>query len=270
MSLFDAHCHLQDATLFPRLEALLADARTAGIGGWSCCAVTEDDWDTVLAIADRHAGVVPSLGLHPLHLRDRRPGWQDRLAARLAARPGAGVGEVGLDRAREGLVPLEEQEAVLRDQVALARDLGRPLTIHGVHAWARVIEVLTPFGRHPPGVVCHAFGGPPDVVPPLAALGASFSFPASVTRYRSRRIHLAARAVPADRLLAETDAPDFAPLGADGAGLLRGPDGHPVNEPRTLRIVVDALAAIRGEDPAVTAEVTARNARAVFAAGSDR
>ena len=262
--LFDAHCHLQDEALAPRLDDLLADARAAGVGEWSCDAVAEADWGAVLDVAAREPAVVPSLGLHPVHLRDRREGWLDRLAALLAAHPGANVGEVGLDLAREGLAPIEEQEAVLRDQVALARDLGRPVTIHGVRAWGRVIEVLRPFGPHPAGIACHAFGGPADVVPALLALGASFSFAGTVTRHRSRRVHAAARAVPLDRLLAETDAPDLAPIGEHG--LARGPDGRPVNEPRTLPAVVAALAAVRGEDPARVGEVTARNARALFGA----
>jgi TatD DNase family protein len=213
---------------------------------------------------------VPSLGLHPVFLRTRRAGWLARLAARLAARPEAAVGEVGLDLAREGLVPVEEQEAVLGDQVGLARDLGRPLTLHGVHAWPRVIALLRAFGPHPAGIVCHAFGGPPDVIGPLAALGASFSFPASVTRHRAPRVHAAARAVPLARLLAETDAPDFAPLGADAARLERDPDGRPINVPRTLPVVVAALAAIRGEDPIVTGEATAHNARVLLAGGAGR
>ncbi|MBN1334970.1 MAG: TatD family hydrolase [Deltaproteobacteria bacterium] len=261
--LFDAHCHLQDAALAPRLDRLLAAARADGVTGWSCCGVREDDWDAVLDIARRHEGVVPSFGLHPAYLRDRRAGWQDRLAGRLTGHPAAGVGEVGLDRAKEGLLPLEDQEAVLREQVALARDLGRPVTIHGVRAWSRVIEILRPFGPHRAGIVCHAFGGPADLVGPLAALNARFSFGGTVTRTHARRIHDAARAVPLDRLLVETDAPDLAPIGEHG--LERGPDGRPVNEPRTLRVVVATLAAVRQEAPEVTAEATAENARALFA-----
>jgi len=261
--LFDAHCHLQDEALAPGLDRHLAAARTAGVGGWSCCAVAERDWDDVLDVSGRAPDVIPSLGLHPVFLAERREGWLDRLAARLAAHPRANVGEVGLDLAREGLGPIGEQEAVLRDQVALARDLGRPVTIHGVRAWSRVIEVLRPFGPHPPGIVCHAFGGPADVVPALLSLGASFSFGGTVTRHRSRRVHAAARAVPLDRLLAETDAPDLAPVGEHG--LLRGPDGRPVNEPRTLPLVIAALGAVRGEDPALVGEATARYARARLA-----
>lgn len=209
MRLFDAHCHLHDDALAPRLGEHLAEARAVGVVGWAVCGTAEADWDGV----------------------------------------------------KDGLVCPDVQERALRSQATLARDLGRPLSVHGARAWGRVLEMLRPLGPFPAGVICHAFAGAPELVAPLVALGASFSFCATITRHRAGRVHAAARAVPVSRLLVETDAPDLPPIGAEPV------DGVRLNPPRNLRVVLETLAALRGEDPVALAEETARNAEVLFPAG---
>lgn len=251
MTLFDAHCHLHDARLDPFRETALAEARAAGILGFACCGTEEADWSAVLALAAREPGVVPFLGLHPWSVATAVPGWLDRLEALLAARPWVGVGEAGLDLGRRDLAPPEEQEAALLAQLHLARRLGRPIALHGVRAWGRLLALLTPLGPQESGLLLHSFSGSAELVGPLADLGAFFSFSGVVTRSAAGRTHAAARAVPADRLLVETDAPDILPiLGAEAladAALPRDAASRPVNLPANLRVNLAALAALRGE-----------------------
>ena len=176
--LFDAHCHLQDRRLceqdlllesveeqqqdgeteeqqrhHPRrliIDDIIARARSAGVAGVACCACSEDDWAQVAALADRYPGFVhPSFGLHPWYLKNRRPGWQARLEALLRSRPGAGVGESGLDRAKTSkkrkLPPLDVQLEALREHARIARELRRPLTVHCVRAAGALHDALSPF-----------------------------------------------------------------------------------------------------------------------------
>jgi TatD DNase family protein len=268
--LFDAHCHLHDPRLDPWRESALAEARGVGVEGWACCAADESEWPAVLALARDEPGVVPSLGLHPWYVSSAQPGWQTRLAQALEAAPWAGVGEAGLDKARRGrgMASLEEQERALMDQARLARDLGRPLSLHGVRAWGRILELLRPLGQHPAGWICHSFAGPAELVAPLAELGAFFSFSGIVTRSRATRTHAAARAVPADRLLVETDAPDILPiLGAQALqdpSLPRDADDRIVNLPANLIVVLGALAQVRGSEISETAICSQRNAAFLF------
>ncbi len=270
MRLFDAHCHLHDARLDPWRDRALGEARALGIEGWACCAAEESEWAAVLDLAEARPGVVPSLGLHPWFVSSAGPGWEARLAAALEAARGAGVGEAGLDLARRGrgMASPEEQELALMAQARLALELGRPLALHGVRAWGRLLELLRPLGEHPGGWICHSFAGPAELVAPLAALGAWFSFSGIVTRHRATRTHAAARAVPADRLLVETDAPDILPILGDAAlqdpSLPRDAEGRAINLPGNLLLVLRALAELRGVSVEALAACSHRNARRLF------
>ena len=270
MRLFDAHCHLHD----PRLDAFRAEAlpaaRALGVLGFSCCAAEEAEWDAVLALAAAQPDVVPSLGLHPWFVSAADPDWQARLEARLRAVPWAGVGEAGLDKARRGrdMASLEDQEAALLDQALLALALGRPLSMHGVRAWGRVLELLRPLGPHSAGWLLHSFSGPAELVGPLADLGAYFSFSGTVTRHRATRTHAAARAVPEERLLVETDAPDILPIlghrAMEDPSLPRDSGGRVVNLPANLVLNLEALAAVRGQSVAMLSERISDNATRIF------
>lgn len=271
MGLFDAHCHLHDPRLDPWRDRALVAAREVGVVGWACCAAEEAEWDAVLGLAGETPGVAPFIGLHPWYVSQAAPDWARRLEARLAAAPGVGVGEAGLDKARRGrgMAKLPEQEAALAVQVELARALGRPLALHGVRAWGRILELLRPHGHHAAGYVLHSFSGPAELVGPLADLGAYFSFSGTVTRSKASRTHGAARAVPSERLLVETDAPDILPiLGPDALSdpaLPRDERGRPVNLPVNLLLNLEALARVRDEPLERVAACTHGNARRLFA-----
>ncbi len=271
MRLFDAHCHLHDPRLDPWRTRALDEARVAGIEGYACCAAQEAEWDLVLALAEEQAGVVPSLGLHPWFVSAARDGWWDRLYARLAEAPWVGVGEAGLDKARRGrgMAGMEAQEAALTKQVRLAHALGRPLSLHGVRAWGRILEILRPHGPHGAGYLLHSFSGSDELVASLADLGAFFSFSGTVTRHKATRTHAAARAVPAHRLLVETDAPDILPILGTRAladpALPRDEKGRPVNLPANLVLNLHALARVRGEPLEHVAALTRDNAVRLFA-----
>ncbi len=270
MRLFDAHCHLHDARLDPHRERALAQARAAGIEGFACCGAEEGDWDAVMALAVGAPDVVPSLGLHPWYVAGAEPGWLDRLGRRLQAAPWVGQGEAGLDRARrgEGLATPEQQAAALLAQARLAVDLGRPLALHGVRAWGRILELLRPLGLHRAGYLLHSFSGSPELVEAFAALGARFSFSGTITRHRATRTHAAARAVPADRLLVETDAPDILPILGSRAladpELPRDAGGRPLNLPVNLLVNLRALARVRDQGVEELAELSWRNAQELW------
>ncbi len=270
MHAFDAHCHLHDPRLDPwRVDALDA-ARAMGIAGYSCCAAEEAEWQAVLGLAVSQPDVSPSIGLHPWFVATANPGWQQRLEARLRAAPWVAVGEAGLDRARRGrgMASLEDQESALMDQARLAVALERPLSLHGVRAWGRILELLRPLGHHQAGWLLHSFAGPAELVLPLARLGACFSFSGIVTRHRATRTHAAARAVPADRLLVETDAPDIPPILGDEAlrdpALPRDDKGRVVNLPANLWVNLRALASVRGEPLEQVAALCHDNAQRLF------
>jgi len=256
LQIFDAHGHLQDEKLAGDLAGVMTRAMAAGVVGAMCCASAESDWAATLAVVEKFPAVRVSLGLHPWYIRERQPGWLDRLRALLVAQPRAGVGEIGLDHALDD-ADLADQEQVFVDQFALSIELRRPASLHCRRAFGRLQELLPRFPSHPVGFVIHSFSGAAELVAPLAKCGAYFSFSGSITRSGNRRGHAALRAAPADRLLLETDSPDLMPVIAG-----RVPEGP--NEPAHLVHVLRAAAELRAVPEAELAAQTWANAGRLF------
>ncbi len=254
MRLYDTHCHLQDERLEPDLAGVMARAEAAGVCRFRCCATTEADWPAVAHLAIHFPTIRPAYGLHPWHLATRTPEWKTLLHARLVAEPLAMVGEIGLDHAIDS-PGRDEQEEVLRDQLTLAAELRRPVSLHCRRAWGHLFTILRSLSRLPPALLFHAYSGDASIIRPLAELGGWFSFCGSLTREGNRRGRAAAALVPADRLLLETDAPDLAPRQA--------PPSTP-NEPAYLPHTLADLAACRNQTIEETAELTWQNACRVF------
>jgi TatD DNase family protein len=254
--LVDGHVHLQDPYFDGRLERVVAEARGAGVRWLVCNGSRPSDWGTVADLAARHPGVVlPSFGLHPWYAAEGGAGWEEDLAGYLDRFPSA-VGEIGLDRVH-GPGDRLLQEEVFRRQLRLAAARRLPATIHCVRSFGRLREMLDE-GPRPPRFLLHAYGGPLELVGPLAERGAWFSFGGSVllpSRERSRR---ALRGVPPDRLLLETDAPDPAPPGGRAGAAPRHPD------PADLPILCREVAALLGQREDSFRERLLANARTLF------
>lgn len=259
MNWFDAHNHLQDARFGGRQDDLLAEAAEAGVRRMVVNGSGEDDWGAVAALARRSPLVLPSFGCHPWYLRERTERWREALRARLEEFPGAGVGEIGIDgwlpeqpphiQARYGVSPpaLDEQEAPFVWQLELAAELDRPATIHCLGAFGRLRDLLSTNRRPARGFLLHSYGGPAEMVPEFARLGAYFSFPGYFGHDRKEPRREAFRRVPAERLLVETDAPDQLPP----EEWIRRPappaaDGRAVHHPANLPAVYELLAQVRG------------------------
>lgn len=257
---FDAHNHLQDAWLKPHRSQVLSDLAQMPLRAAVVNGTCENDWADVTALAREHAFVLPSFGLHPWYVGNASPQWRDTLQRQLDANPTAGLGEIGLDRwildrARPedprlaGLrrASLEEQLAIFSEQLALAAERNLPVTIHCLEAWGALAEVLRAVKLPAGGFLLHAFGGSSELAREFAALGAYFSF----NGYFLGERHAARRDVfknlPADRLLAETDAPAMPLPATHRRHQLPGrADNNPINHPANIDAVYAGLAALRG------------------------
>ncbi|NWJ40338.1 MAG: TatD family hydrolase [Geothrix sp.] len=191
MLLFDAHRHLPDTGTGSPVQIRVV------------CGTREADWDAVLAQAATDPHVIPMLGLHPWFVATAAPGWEARLDALLRAHR-TGVGECGLDFAREA-ADRPAQEQAFRLQLRLAHALHRPVAIHAVRAWGRLLDLLREEGVPPAGALVHAFSGSPETVSALQAMGIFLSFSAEGLAPARTKIHEVLRAVPSSHLLLETD-----------------------------------------------------------------
>mgnify|MGYP000048469372 CR=1 FL=1 len=251
MILFDSHCHLQDKRLGDDVERVLERAWKAGVARMVCCAARFDDWERVKYIAETVKSVIPSFGIHPWYLDSAPEGWLDALQAQLLSLP-SGVGEIGLDFAVED-ADRGRQERFFRAQLKMANALKRPVSIHCRKAWQRLVEILKEEGLRC-GAVVHSYSGAAEMAPALERAGAYLSFSGAVVRSYNIKGRRSAAAVSADRLLIETDSPDFAPPGVSS----------PVNEPANIVRIAEAVAHIRHTDTAVLAQQTYDNGMRLF------
>jgi TatD DNase family protein len=254
MKLFDAHCHLKPSEV-------LARAAADGVTGMAVCGTSSKDWNEIFqcsafaeASADKpqeYPQIFPNLGIHPWlvskHWKEDFQTLEKRVRSfpmigknQQAPTQLVGIGETGLDF-REQFTNRAEQEASFVAHLDLARELNRPVTVHCIQAWGRLIEILR---EHPaPRVLLHAFGGAPELIPELKELNCWFSFCGSVTNPQAKRVRASAAAVPSDRLLIETDS---------------------AGEPEKLILVARAVAEIRKMPVEDLAALTFENAERFF------
>lgn len=248
----DTHCHLGDPAFAEDRDEVLARMRTAGVGR---ALVIESELARIDATLGWLAGV-PNLALATgCHPHDAAA-WDDALRDRLAAlwrHQVVGAGEMGLDYHYDH-APRDVQRRAFSEQLALAVEIGRPAIIHARDADADVAAILA---EQPAAhVVLHSFSSGPILRDAGLERNYWFSFSGMLT-FKSWQDLDTPRLVAPERLLTETDAPYLAPVPYRGRR----------NEPAFVVEVVRKLAALRGTDPPTIAELTTRNAMALFWSG---
>ena len=254
----DTHNHLQD----PRLGdsgLVIAAMKRSGITRCVVNATRESDWPAVSALAVNDPDfILPAFGIHPWHAHTVSMGWQGKLRDLLARYPHSSIGECGLD-SWVTTPAMAIQRPVFIDQLRLARELDRPLTIHCLKAWGALFDA---FAEAPPPsrFLMHSFGGSIETARRLVLLGGHFSFSGHFLHPRKSAVLEVFRQLPCDRILLETDAPDMLPPGEFITHPL--PENH--NHPANLPGIGAALAAALGMTPETLAEITRDNAQRCF------
>jgi len=253
---FDTHCHLQE---LDDVDAAIARAQAAGVARMLLAGVGPAEWQRDDALVARHDALVVSYGVHPQLVRTiGEAAFDDHLAqldARLQRRDArvVAVGEIGLDGldANRDCLPL--QERYFREQLRLARKHDLPVALHVLRQHPQALKILAD-ERVAHGVL-HSCSASPELVREYVALGLHVSFSGSITWHGGdNKAARAAREVPRDRLVVETDTPDQTPE----------PQRPGRNEPAFLVAIVRAIAHLWGVDFAEAARVTDGNARRLF------
>ncbi|HTL18948.1 MAG TPA: TatD family hydrolase [Patescibacteria group bacterium] len=264
-ALYDAHNHLQDERLASVRAQVLESVRHENVRGMVVNGSSEQDWPEVLDLARQHPEVLPSFGYHPWFIKERTPNWEQRLMDFVDQIP-AGIGEIGLDRWIKDF-NIADQELVFVAQLRLAAKRSLPVSIHCLQAWGRLLELLREHPRPSCGFVLHSFGGPKEMVPALAELGAYFSLPGYYAHDRKARQREAFKTVPGDRLLLETDAPDQSlPPERVRHNLADPKTGKSINHPANLAAVYDFAAELFEEPVEMLATRVEENFKRLFGA----
>lgn len=243
----DSHCHLDFPELSERLPQVLAAMDAARVSHALCIAVSLEKLPQVLELAQNHANLYATVGVHP-DQKDCAEPSEDELVA-LAQHPRVvGIGETGLDYYwHKG--ELEWQRERFRRHIRAARRCGKPLVIHTREAAQDTLTLMRDENAGAVGGVMHCFTESLAVARGALALGFHISFSGIVTFKNAKDLKEVARAVPLERMLIETDSPYLAPVPHRGRS----------NEPAYVVHVAEEIARLRGISVEEVALATRRN-----------
>lgn len=252
--LFDSHCHLTDDAFDGDRDQVLVRAREAGVAGLVSVASTPEDAEAGIALARTHPGVWTTAGIHPHVAESGTPEALDRVRRLLDEEEVVAVGECGLDFHYDN-APRDVQHRVFRAQVEMAAETGLPLVIHARSCDEDMVAALRDFPLGAGGVL-HCFTGSDRLLETGLERGLYISVTGIVT-FGSFTAGHQVRAVPAERLMVETDSPYLAPVPLRGRR----------NEPAYVRHVAEAVARLREESVERVADYTTENARRFYGIG---
>lgn len=239
-------------------DAVLARARAAGVVQMLVTGATLAGTAGAIALARQHPGTLfATAGVHPHHAGELSPARFEELAALARAPEVAAVGECGLDYFRD-FSPRAAQRQAFHRQLELAALLGKPVFLHQRDAHADFIAILREHGARHAGVA-HCFTGGAAELDAYLALGLAIGITGWISDER-RGSHLAPlmRAIPAGRLLLETDGPYLLPRDLQPRPASRR------NEPAYLAHIAAVVARARGEPLDALARSSTAGARALF------
>lgn len=253
MTLVDSHCHLDDKQFDGDREAAIERAFAAGIETLLAVGSGDGppDLEAGIRLAERYEAFYATVGIHPHDARKADAASLRRLAELCSHPKVVALGEIGLDYHYD-LSPRGTQRGIFTEQLRIARDVGLPIVIHTREAWEDTLRVLEEnWTGAAQGGIMHCFSEGPDEARRVLEMGFYVSFAGVVTFRKSAAIQQAARIVPLDRILIETDAPYLAPV----------PHRGKRNEPAFIQCTARKLAELRGEPVEVLAEAAAANFR---------
>ena len=247
----DSHCHLNYKGLVEDQQGVLDRARAAGVEAMLNISTRASEWDQVVGLAEREPDVWASVGVHP-HDADTHPDVETATLVERARHPRVvGIGESGLDFYYDKS-DRDRQRASFRSHIAAARETGLPIIVHTRDAEEDTHKILADeMGKGAYTGVIHCFTASAEFGRKALDLGLYISISGIVTFKNAKDLQAAARTVPLDRLLIETDSPFLAPVPH------RGRPCEPAYVADTARF----LAELRGETLEQLSSATSANQR---------
>ncbi|GHU67265.1 hydrolase TatD [Clostridia bacterium] len=256
-NLFDTHAHLDDERFNDDRGYVLKRMPFAGVTYCLCVGAGRESSEAAAALAQIGSpslNLYAAVGVHPQSAETFSQDDKDWLQE-LAARPEVvAIGEIGLDYHYEE-PPRETQRIAYTSQMAWAAEWNKPVILHIRDSHDDTLESLRAMnGTMPPEIVLHCYSGDCDQAKQYLDLGCMISFAGNVTFKNAHNLHDAARYVPLDRLLIETDCPYLAPEPLRGRR----------NEPAFISHTAARIAQLRGITPEELAKAATANAIKVF------
>lgn len=248
--LVDSHCHLDRLKLDQcggSVSAAIASAKEEGVTHFLCVCISAENRQQVLEIANGHAGVFASAGVHPCDLSDTAVASEE-LAQWCDHPKVVALGETGLDY-HYSSEHADLQKCSFANHLKVGKTHGLPVIVHTREARDDTINLIREYGCREAAGVLHCFTETWEMAQAALDLNYYISISGIVTFKNAADLREVARKIPIERLLIETDSPYLAPVPYRGKS----------NQPRYVRAVAEYVAELRGLTLEQLAEQTTQN-----------
>ncbi len=254
--IIDTHCHLYLPEFSNEIDTYINSAKENGIKKIYLPAINSETTEALLSLEEKHPDVcLAMIGLHPCYVKSDYKDELKKVEDLLVQRKFVAIGESGLDFHWDKTF-IQEQYLALEQQIEWAIKYSLPIILHTRNATQETIDVIKKYkGSNLKGIF-HCFGGTYDEAKQIIDLGFYLGIGGVVT-YKNAGLDLVLQNIDLDYLVLETDAPYLSPVPYRGK----------TNEPAHLKIIAEKIASIKNTSYDVVAEVTSRNAEAVFKVG---
>ncbi len=253
MTFVDSHAHIDGPEFDADRDEVVERARAAGVVAILNVGTGDPhsgSLERAVKVAERYEGVYAAVGVHPHDAKLFDDAAAERITGLIKqSQRVIAYGEIGLDFHYDHS-PREVQREIFIEQLRLARELSLPVIIHSRAADDETVEILSSeWANNPRGGIMHCFGGTPQMAASVLELGFYVSFAGNVTFKKAENLREAARVVPLERLLVETDCPFLTPVPFRGRR----------NEPARVVEVARCLAELYGIEVEEVGRVTTEN-----------
>jgi TatD DNase family protein len=236
------------------VPGVIERSRAAGVSRWITVGTSLEDSRAAIELAGLYEGMYATVGIHPHEAKSADAAALDELTRLGRSSKVVAIGETGLDF-HYNFSKQPDQRRVFIAHLEIARELNLPVIVHSRNAFDETVEILDRDGRGLKGVVFHCFSGSAEQAKSLLSRGYHMSFTGVVTFKNAQATRDAARVVPLDRLMVETDCPYMCP--------------EPVrnqkpNEPALMVHTARCLAEVKGVKMDSLAEATTQTATTFF------
>ncbi len=208
--LIDTHCHLTFDDLYGQIDAVISRSIEAGVTGWVTIGTEPEHVRKVVELPEKYENLRAGVGIHP-HYAENADKEDIKLIEKSAEMPGVvAIGETGLDY-YYGHSGKEAQKSLFRTLLAIAAEKKLPAIIHTRDAFDDTLEILEEYQGRLTDAVVHCFSGTADQARILIERGYYISFTGIVTFKKTESVREAARAVPLEKMMVETDCPFISP-----------------------------------------------------------
>ncbi|CAM3066516.1 TatD family hydrolase [Lactiplantibacillus plajomi] len=253
MRIFDSHTHLNSEEFIQAVPRFLEQARDLDVVRMAIVGSNTQLNADAIKLAETYPELVAIVGWHPEDSKNYTKETEKVLVEQLQRPKVVALGEIGLDYHWD-TSPQDTQRRVFARQVAIAKEMGIPISVHNRDAFEDTYKILKAADIRDTGGVMHSFNGDPEWLKRFLDLGMHISYSGVASFKNAHEVHDSVRATPLDRLLVETDAPYLTPEPYRGKQ----------NQPAYTRYVVEAVAKLRGTTPDAIATQTYQNAEDLF------